>query len=299
MMVRRAWTATLETIEITRWGGPFPEAERTRVREALERGRVLYFPNLAFELAESEGFLLSPTLADGRAKNISLDPASGSLRGTRGTDRERQHLQAMMEAFAAAATRLVSDLFPGYAANLERARTSYRPVEIAGRQSSRLKDDALLHVDAFPSTPTRGRRILRFFSNINPSGRPRIWRIGEPFQDFAQRFLPSLGRPFGGGAWLLAAVGATKGRRSAYDQLMLRLHNAAKRNLAYQQNAPQIEVAFPAGASWLCFTDQVLHAALAGQYALEQTFYLDTSSMADPACSPVRELERMTQRQLQ
>jgi hypothetical protein len=242
--------------------------------------------------------LLSPALSDGRAKNISLDPASGSLRGTLATDRERPHLQAMMEAFATAATKLVCDLFPSYAANLEQARTSYRPVEIAGRQYSRLKDDTLLHVDAFPSTPTQGRRILRIFSNINPSGKPRIWRVGEPFPDFAQRLLPSPGRPIGGVAWFLAAVGATRGRRSAYDQLMLRLHNRAKRNLAYQQSAPEVEVAFPAGTSWLCYTDQVVHAAVAGQYALEQTFHLDIASMADPARSPVQELERMTEQQL-
>ena len=214
------------------------------------------------------------------------------------TDPERPHLQAMMEDFAAATTRLVCDLFPGYAANLERARTSYRPVEIAGRPYSPLKDDTLLHVDAFPSTPTRGRRILRFFSNINPSGKPRIWRVGEPFQDFAQKFLPSLGRPVAGVAWLLAAVGVTKRRRSAYDQLMLRLHNRAKRSVSYQQSAPQVEIAFPARSSWLCYTDQVLHAAMAGQYALEQTFYLDVASMADPARSPVQVLERMTERQL-
>jgi hypothetical protein len=271
---------------------------RVRALEALESGKVLYFPNLAFELAESARFLLSPALSDGRAKNISLDAASGSLRGTLATDRERLHLQAMMEAFAAAAGGLVSDLFPGYAANLERARTSYRPVEIAGRQYSRLKDDTLLHVDAFPSTPTHGRRILRIFSNINPSGRPRIWRVGEPFHDFAQKFSPSLGRPVRGVAWLLETVGATKGRRSAYDQLMLRLHNRAKRNFVYQQSAPQVEVAFPARTTWLCYTDQVVHAAVAGQHALEQTFYLDIASMADPARSPVRELERMTEQQL-
>jgi 3-deoxy-D-manno-oct-2-ulosonic acid (Kdo) hydroxylase len=293
-----ALSATPEIIEITGWEGPFPEAVRLRALAALENGKVLYFPNLAFELAESERFLLSPALSDGRAKNISLDPASGSLRGTLATDRERPHLQAMMEAFAAAATRLVSDLFPSYAANLERARASYRPVEIAGRRYSRLKDDTLLHVDAFPSTPTQGRRILRIFSNINPSGKPRIWRVGEPFQDFAQKFLPALGRPVGGVAWLLETVGATKGRRSVYDQLMLRLHNRAKRNFAYQHSAPEVEVAFPAGTSWLCYTDQVVHAAVAGQYALEQTFHLDIGSMADPARSPVQQLERMTDQQL-
>jgi hypothetical protein len=288
----------LETIEITRWGGPFPEAERTRALEALERGAILYFPNLGFEVAESRRSLLSAALTDGKAKNISLDPVDGFLRGTFATELARAHLKSMMEEFAAAATRLVFDLFPSYAANLERARTSYRPVEIAGRLSSRLKDDTLLHVDAFPSTPTRGRRILRLFSNINPSGKPRVWRVGEPFPDFAQRFLPALGRPVPGVAWLLAAVGATRGRRSAYDQLMLRLHNRVKHDLAYQESAPKVEIAFPARTSWLCYSDQVVHAAVAGQYALEQTFYLDIASMADPARSPVRELERMTARQL-
>jgi hypothetical protein len=295
---RLALSATLETLEIARWEGPFPAAVRLRALEALENGKVLYFPNLAFALTESARFLLSSALSDGRAKNVSLDPASGSVRGTLATDRERLHLEAMMEAFAGAATRFVSDLFPSYAANLERARTSYRPVEIVGRQYSRLNDDTLLHIDAFPSTPMQGRRILRIFSNINPSGKPRIWRVGEPFHDFAQRFLPSLGRPVASVAWLLETVGATKGRRSAYDQLMLRLHNRAKRNFAYQQSAPEVEVAFPAGTSWLCYTDQVVHAAVAGQYALEQTFHLDIASMADPARSPVRELERMMEQQL-
>ena len=293
-----ALSATLEIIETNRWGGSFPEAVKSRALDALEHGKILFFPNLAFELAENRRCLLSPAMADGRAKNISLDPATGTLRGTQAADRERLQLQALMEDFAIAATRLVCDLFPRYAATLERARTSYRPVEIAGRRYSALKDDTLLHVDAFPSTPTRGRRILRFFSNISPLGKPRIWHVGEPFQDFAQKFLPSVGRPVWGVARLLAAVGATRGRRSAYDQLMLRLHNGAKRNISYQQTAPKVEIAFPARTSWLCYTDQVLHAALAGQYALEQTYYLDVESMADPARSPLQKLERMTERQL-
>jgi hypothetical protein len=37
---------------------------------------------------------------------------------------------------------------------------------------------------------------------------------------------------------------------------------------------------------------------VAGQCALEQTFHLDIASMADPARSPVQELERMTEQQL-
>lgn len=204
----------------------------------------------------------------------------------------------MMTAFSAAATRLVVDLFPSYSGRIEQARASYRPVEIDGRKYSPLKDDKLLHVDAFPSTPTRGRRILRLFSNINPSGKPRVWHTGEPFERFAEKFLPVLGRPSRPLAWFLAATGATRGRRAAYDQLMLGLHNSAKRDSAYQKSARCEEIAFPAGSSWLCFTDQVLHAAVAGQYALEQTFYVDIEAMVDPASSPLRTLERITRRNL-
>jgi hypothetical protein len=203
-----------------------------------------------------------------------------------------------MAAFSATATKFVADLLPVYTGGIEPARASYRPVEIAGRAYSRRKNDRLLHIDAFPSAPTRGRRILRLFCNINPRGEPRVWQVGEPFEEFARRFLPALGRPAASVAWLLSAIGATRGRRSAYDQLMLGLHDGAKRDAVYQRRTPREEIAFAAGSTWLCFTDQVLHAALAGQYALEQTFYLDVAVMLDPARSPIRTLERMTRREL-
>jgi hypothetical protein len=66
----------------------------------------------------------------------------------------------------------------------------------------------------------------------------------------------------------------------------------------FQQSAAREEAAFPAGSSWLCFTDQVVHAALAGQYALEQTFYLGVDAMAEPERSPLRTLERDIGRKL-
>ena len=61
-------------------------------------------------------------------------------------------------------------------------------------------DDRRLHVDAFPSRPNYGERILRVFTNVNPDGEPRVWRVGEPFEAVARRFLPrakpySRGRP--------------------------------------------------------------------------------------------------------
>ena len=74
----------------------------------------------------------------------------------------------MIERFGANATGFVKDLLPNYS-TVERARTSYRPVEVEGRPYSVIQDDRLLHVDAFPSRPMKnGRRILRFFANVAP-----------------------------------------------------------------------------------------------------------------------------------
>ena len=91
----------------------------------------------------------------------------------------------MLARFGAQAEALVRGLLPRYAPALERARTSFRPAEIAGRTYAARKDDSRLHVDAFPTRPMHGRRILRLFSNIAPDGTPRAWRVGEPFADFA------------------------------------------------------------------------------------------------------------------
>jgi len=284
----------LEALDIDAWSGPFDGAVQERATAALESGRILYFPRLPFAFGPDEQVLLSPQFSDGKAKNVSLDPAVNSLKGTVVQGQRRERLHGLMERFAQSATRLVCDLAPSYAPALERARTSYRPVSIAGRSYSPLKDDKLLHIDAFPSRPVRGRRILRLFSNVDPSGQARVWHVGEPFEEFSRKFAAKLPRPSPLAAWLLASVGVTKGRRSAYDQMMLGLHDAGKRDAQHQQNGIREKIAFPAGTTWLCFTDQVLHAALEGQYALEQTFHVDVEAMAEPERSPLRVLERLT-----
>ena len=108
-----------------------------------------------------------------------------------------------------------------------------------------------------------------------------------------RQFLPRARGGLPGSAWLLEQLGVTKGRRSEYDRLMLRLHDTGKLDAAYQSGAPKADVTFAAGTTWLCFTDQVLHAALAGQYVLEQTFHLGVEAMVAPARSPLRVLERL------
>jgi 3-deoxy-D-manno-oct-2-ulosonic acid (Kdo) hydroxylase len=287
----------LHSLNISTWGGPYSDGEHNDAIKALEHGRVLYLPRLPFVLREEEKQLLTPALSSGRAKNISLDP-SGKLKHDSAGGEERVLLQAMMQRFAQDAVSLVGGLFPNYAAKLERARTSYRPSEIAGRKYSPIKDDTRLHVDAFPTRPMRGRRILRLFSNINPGKAPRVWNVGEPFVDMAAKILPRVKEPMATAAWVKAATFQTRGLRSPYDNLMLGLHDSAKLDMEYQRATSKTEIAFPSGTTWLCYTDQVMHAALSGQFVLEQTFHLDIDVMAEPDRAPIRMLEKMTGRVL-
>jgi hypothetical protein len=263
----------------------------------LETGDVLFLPDLRFAVEPAEALLFTPSIL-GSSKNASYDPASGRLGGTTATGQDAETLRRFIHRFSESAASLVDRLLPTYRGRIVRRRASFRPAEIAGRQSSWRKDDTRLHVDSFPATPSGGRRILRVFSNVNPEGRARAWRLGDDFEAVARRFAPQLRAPLPGMGHLLALVRVTKTPRSAYDALMLQLHDCMKGDEAFQKESPQSRVDLPAGSTWLAFTDQVSHAATAGQYQLEQTFLLPVDAMGEPERSPLRVLERIKGRRL-
>ncbi|CAI8815060.1 Kdo hydroxylase family protein [Methylococcus capsulatus] len=279
------------------WEASFSAKERADALNEIEQGKILYFPRLGFAIEEHEKTFLSPETV-GRSKNVSFDAATGDLHGIGPAVADVEALRSMMARFAGRAAGLVARLLPEYSAALVQGRTSFRPVEAAGRASSWRKDDTRLHVDAFPSSPVQGRRLLRVFSNVNPEGRPRCWRLGEPFEPMARRFLPSIPAPFPGSAPLLQWLGLTKSRRSNYDHYMLQLHDRMKADMAYQAEVDQVSFDFPPSTTWLVFTDQASHAVMSGQYLLEQTFYVPVEALRDPATSPLRILERLTGRAL-
>ena len=288
----------LETVHAGSWTGPFDQGIRGQAIAALESGRVIVLPELAFALLPAELALLTPTALDNSRKSISRDPHTGLTHGTAAQGPELAALSALLARYGEQSAALVRGLFPAYAAGLEQARTSFRPAEISGRATSLRHDDRRLHVDAFPTRPMRGRRILRVFTNVAPEGTLRQWRVGEDFADFAARFVARVRAPLPGQFWVMDRLGLTKGRRSAYDHLMLGLHDAAKLDSGWQDSTPAAAVAFAPGTTWLCFTDCVLHAAMSGRCALEQTFHLPVEAMAEPAKSPLRVLERLTGRAL-
>src|SRR5262249_9735172 len=150
------------SLSIADWNEQCAGAVQERALCALEAGSVLLLPRLAFSILAAEQPLLSPAI-EGASKNISFDGSVGKLRGASVAGPEHRLLQSMMERFATSCKALLINLFPHYGATLVQSRTSFRPVEIAGRQTSWRKDDKRLHVDSLPSNPVRDRRILRVF----------------------------------------------------------------------------------------------------------------------------------------
>jgi 3-deoxy-D-manno-octulosonic acid hydroxylase-like protein len=279
------------------WREDAPGAVTSTATRALETGDVLFFPALRFSVEPPEQSLFTPAILGG-AKNASYDPARDRVGATTVTGSDAETLRAFIRRFSGASAALIDALFPSYRTHIVRGRASFRPAEIAGRATSWRKDDTRLHVDSFPATPSGGRRILRLFTNVNPEGRPRAWRIGGAFEAVAARFADRLRLPFPGLGHALAALRITKTPRTAYDALMLQLHDRMKEDEEFQRTSPQTAVDFPAGTTWLAFTDEVSHAATAGQYQLEQTFLLPVEAMQSLDASPLRVLERIKGRAL-
>lgn len=259
---------------------------------AVEAGKVLYFPALAFELSGQEKSLLRPDVRDPKTRNISLN-VDGSIKGVAGDEATQRQVAAMVGRFREQATALIAGLFPHYMPVVRMAPTSFRPSQVETRAQSWRADDKRMHVDAFPSRPNYGERILRVFTNVNPEGQPRVWRVGEPFEAVARRFLPRAKPYVRWQAKALELLHVTKSLRSEYDHLMLQLHDGMKGDPDYQKNAPQETVAFAAGSTWVCFSDQAVHAVMAGQYMLEQTLFLPPGSEYDRQASPLAILTRL------
>lgn len=263
--------------------------------ETLEQGKVLYLPRLGFAISAKELLLLDVSNVKHGRKNISFNPVKNDLNGV-ANDNLSPVLTALFSRYYRACCQLMDDLIPEYSAHLHSPMNTLRlhSVNTWSNKSSWRKDDRRIHVDAFPSRPNRGERILRLFTNINPLGESREWLIGEPFHQLAERFLPQLTGYSPKLCWLQYKIGITKSLRTQYDDLMLKLHDCMKSDRNYQRNGPQLRFNFPAGTSWICFSDQTPHAVMSGQYMLEQTWFLPVSGMQCFRYAPLKVLEALT-----
>jgi hypothetical protein len=297
----------MPVVDIKTLPGEGPDRDR-EVCRVLEEGNILLFEQTPFELPRKDReFLLRQRQTEaGYHKNIAYRPGGDRVTGVaRQQVEDAKELRRVLRDYSRTVVDFASRLLKPYAREWRLDYASFRPQEESGRRLSRHARNDLLHVDSFPTRPTRGDRIFRLFTNINPST-PRVWRTGETFPELAGRFAVSsglLGSASRRGAGrrvlgLLRSAGLPVRARPPYDEFMHRFHNFLKDNEAYQDTADARVVSFPPGATWMVFTDMVTHAVLSGQYALEQTFLIARRSLTLPEMAPVAVLERLAGRQL-
>jgi hypothetical protein len=272
--------------------------------EQLESGRVLFFEGIPFDLPQAhQDFLLSQRQTGSALhKNISYRPKQKKIRGlSSGSDSDK--LREIMEHYSAEVTRFVSEFLSPYAGKLDLDFASFRPLEEKGRDLPFKKRNDLLHVDSFPTRPTRGARILRVFTNINPT-ESRIWNIAEPFDLLAERYAKDAdlqkfaGKKSSGFARILKSAGLPVADHSAYDKFMLHFHDYLKANEDFQANCDKVRLEFPPRSTWLVYTDGVPHAALSGKFALEHTYIVPVSALVAENKAPISVLEAMCNRKL-
>jgi hypothetical protein len=286
-----------------------PEAQALAWCQRLEAGDILYFPQTPIHFRSDDlAFLLgqqqtSSTLHKNIAYKPNLDTVSG-LDASATSAAELTQLRAVMRQYSQDVTRFLTHFLTPYQGRWQLDYASFRPQEEEGRDLPLRRRNDLLHTDAFPTRPTRGARILRFFNNIHPS-RTRDWVVSDPFALLAPLYapqhiaLPASGnsasralRSLANAAGLGYAIPSLK--RSPYDDFMMRFHNFLKENASFQAECRKEYLQFPPGSSWMVYTDMVPHAVLSGQYALEQTFLVEHQAMVSPETSPLSVLEFMT-----
>src|SRR5271163_4105693 len=215
------------------WVGREQIAARARAYcELLEKGQILFFRELPFHFPiEDQDFLLAQPWTELRLhKNVSYRPSEDLLRGVSGNARTIERLHTIMRNYSAQVIEFLTRFLPAYAGKWILDFSSFRPIEEEGRDLPIHKRNDLLHVDAFPSRPTHGGRILRVFTNLNPK-RPRVWETTDKFPMLVKTFaddagLPSFARESGSAgekirktfAPVFKAVGVKGMDRSAYDR---------------------------------------------------------------------------------
>ncbi|MGH9733497.1 MAG: Kdo hydroxylase family protein [Candidatus Acidiferrales bacterium] len=303
-MTNEPWFTVDDYIEGSGWIGLDPAEQRSRAYcEMLERGRVLFFREPPFRFpADDRDFLLAQEWTDLRMhKNVSYRPGEDVLRGISGDATKTQRIHEIFRNYSAQVVEFARTFLAPYAKRWTLDFASFRPIEEERRGLPLHKRNDLLHVDAFPSRPTRGGRILRIFTNLNPE-KPRVWNTTESFDVLARAHADHAGlqKIAEDDGWVSRTVqgwgsklGFSGFGRTPYDMFMLRFHDYLKENHEFQSKCAKVRMEFPPGATWLVFTDGVAHAVLSGRFAIEQTFLIPPEALVAPQFAPYKILEQI------
>jgi hypothetical protein len=172
------WTEVTDFHSTQGWDQPSRAGQRSLACcEQLEEGQILFFKKPPFNLPASDcDFLVSQRQSDTRLhKNISYRPKQDILRGWASHGKEDgARMHDVMRSYSQGVVQFLSRLLTPYAAHWGLDFASFRPEEEKGRDLPLHKRNDLLHVDSFPTRPTHGGRILRCFTNVNPT-QSRVW----------------------------------------------------------------------------------------------------------------------------
>ncbi|HEY5666746.1 MAG TPA: Kdo hydroxylase family protein [Gammaproteobacteria bacterium] len=270
----------------------FSDRSPEEVEDALEAGRVVFFPRCPIDLPPEQDieWLRSGLDANLKAKNLSYHPESDSVPRFDADAKTRIRVENMLRDHGKRVAEFWHRVLPDFMPGATLGTTSFRPVEEKGRNLKARSSNELIHIDAGAYGATNGARILRFFVNVHPE-RDRVWGTKGSFEQLMQRN-PELWAAAKGGKphvptrkgaldhLYSGLVGAASKvyplfrviDSSPYDRSMRRIHNYMKETPSFKQDESDFqEVRFPPFSAWMVFTDGISHAALTGQYAFIST----------------------------
>jgi hypothetical protein len=275
-----------------------------RLSDELEKGRIVYFPRCPVELPEESdlGFLrteLAPSLL---RKNVSYYAGAERLAGLKAPPAIRARAMAILRGYSARVQEFLRRTMPAFMRGARLGTCSFRPLQEHGRGLAAHASNELVHVDAGAYGATHGDRILRFFTNVNPTEN-RVWITKGPFAELYQRHGKSAGitgegnqvddgwadRAYSG--FVRAASRLVPMAKvidsSPYDRVMRKFHNYMKDSTAFQQDSSgHSQVVFPPYSSWVALTDAVSHACTSGQHAFVDTFRVPLANCRLRECAP-------------
>jgi len=280
----------------------FSNASAAEIEDALETGRVVYFPQPPIEMPDAADldWLRTGLDANLKAKNISYHPESDSIPRFEADDATRQRVEGLLRRHGERVAKFWQRALPDFVPGATFGTTSFRPVEEKGRDLKPRSSNELVHIDAGAYGATNGSRILRFFVNVHPT-RDRVWGTKGSFEDLMQRHAPLWDAAKGGKPRvpvqkgpldrLYSGVISTASKvyplmrvidSSPYDRSMRRIHNYMKEAPAFAESRSDYqEIRFPPMSAWMVFTDGISHAALTGQYAFVSTALIPLENCRD------------------
>jgi len=285
----------------------FTTATPEQIEDALEAGRVVYFPECPIELPDEADLQWLRTGLDAtlKAKNISYHPESDSVPRFEADAETRERVETLLRRHGERVADFWREKLPDFVPGCTYGTTSFRPVEEKGRDLKPRSSNELVHIDAGAYGATNGARILRFFVNVHPT-RDRVWGTKGSFAEIMQRHEPLWQAARGGksrvpvrkgplGHLYSGVIGAASKAypllrvidSSPYDRSMRRIHNYMKETPAFKEDLSDYrEIRFPPMSAWMVFTDGISHAALTGQYAFISTALIPLENCRSPERTP-------------